>query len=149
MTSNRITITDATGFILVRFNDRKMVDSLRLDQMAEEAVRAVSLASERKKPLVLDFTGVEFLSSAALDKLILLQGSSKQNNVQLILTGLRTEIKEVFEITRLDRVFDIRDFDPRDGGGGLEQSGSSVPSPDSPPTLNGTVQLDEPNSDDL
>jgi anti-sigma B factor antagonist len=48
------------------------------------------------------------MSSAALNKLISLNSKVKAAAGRLKLCCLRAEIKEVFTITRLDRVFDLR-----------------------------------------
>jgi anti-sigma B factor antagonist len=58
---------------------------------------------------LLNFTGVEFLSSAALNKLIILDKKVKSKEGKLVLSDLRQEIREVFAITRLDKLFTISD----------------------------------------
>jgi anti-sigma B factor antagonist len=58
---------------------------------------------------LLNFTGVEFLSSAALNKLIILDKKVKAHRGRLKMCGVRPEIAEIFTITRLDRLFDIHD----------------------------------------
>ena len=65
--------------------------------------------ADKMKHILLNFDGVEFLSSAALNKLILVDKKVKQVGGQLRLCSLRAEILEVFNLTRLNRVFDIRD----------------------------------------
>jgi len=60
------------------------------------------------KHVLLNFEGVDFLSSAALNKLILMDKKVKQVGGVLRLCNLKAEILEVFTITRLTRVFDIR-----------------------------------------
>jgi anti-sigma B factor antagonist len=52
---------------------------------------------------------VEFLSSAALGKLITLDRKVKSNKGRLKMSNIRPEILEVFQITKLNKVFDIRD----------------------------------------
>jgi anti-sigma B factor antagonist len=57
---------------------------------------------------LLNFTDVEFLSSAALGKLITLDRKVKAAKGRLKMSNIRPEIFEVFQITKLNKVFDIR-----------------------------------------
>ena len=59
--------------------------------------------------ILLNFMNVEFLSSAALGKLITLDKKLKAAKGQLKLSSIRPEIYEVFAITRLNKLFDIHD----------------------------------------
>jgi anti-sigma B factor antagonist len=105
-TRRRIVVTDDGGVTVVRFVDRKIVDSSSIEQLGEELNALVTV--EKRNTILLNFEGVEFLSSAALNKLISLNSKVKAAGGRLKLCSLRAEIKEVFTITRLDRVFDIR-----------------------------------------
>ncbi|MFO0921114.1 MAG: STAS domain-containing protein [Pirellulales bacterium] len=102
----RIVVIDEGGVSVVRFVDRKIVDSTSIEQLGEELNALVT--EEKRNMILLNFDGVEFLSSAALNKLISLNTKVKAVAGRLKLCCLRAEIKEVFTITRLDRVFDIR-----------------------------------------
>ncbi len=86
--------------------DKKIVDSATIEQLGDELTGLV--INEKKNMLLLNFDSVEFMSSAALNKLISLNKKVKDAAGQLKLCCLRPEIGEVFKITRLDRVFDIR-----------------------------------------
>jgi anti-sigma B factor antagonist len=105
-TKRRIVVADANGVTVVRFVDRKIVDSGNIEQLGEELVALVT--TDKCFNILLNFEGVEFLSSAALNKLISLNNKTKTAGGKLRLCNLRAEIKEVFTITKLDRVFDIR-----------------------------------------
>jgi len=59
-------------------------------------------------PVVLDFSRVSHLSSAALGLLISLQRRFARQDGRLVLAGLSSDLQEVFRITKLDRLFDIR-----------------------------------------
>ncbi len=103
----RITVVNIGDLATVRFNDTKIVDSANIEEMGEELSSLVE--SDKITQILLIFDGVEFLSSAALNKLILIERKVKEAGGNLRLCALREEIKEVFTITRLDRIFDIRD----------------------------------------
>lgn len=102
----RILVTQHEGLCIVRFVDRKIVDSAAIEQLGEELGSLVTDAKQTK--ILLNFDTVEFLSSAALNKLIPLNNKVKAAAGQLKFCHMRSEILEVFKITKLDRVFDIR-----------------------------------------
>ncbi|MFO0011841.1 MAG: STAS domain-containing protein [Planctomycetota bacterium] len=105
-TYRRINVVEDAGVSIVNFIDKKIVDSATIEQLGEELNSLVTV--EKKNMILLNFEGVEFMSSAALNKLISLNSKVKASGGRLKLCGLRNEIKEVFTITRLDRVFDLR-----------------------------------------
>lgn len=92
---------------LVRFSDRRIIDAASIQELGEELFSLVE--KEGAKALVLNFTNVDFLSSAALNKLIMLNTKLKPTGGKMRLCGLKPEIKEVFVITKLTKVFDIKD----------------------------------------
>ncbi len=91
---------------LVRFLDRKIIDAQSIQELGEELFALVE--KEQKKNVVLNFANVDFLSSAALNKLLLLDKKVKTAKGKLALCSLKPEIKEVFVITKLTKVFDIK-----------------------------------------
>ena len=74
---------------------------------------------ESRKKLLLNFSSVDFLSSAALGKLITLDKKVKANSGALKLSNVRPEIYEVFAITKLNRLFDIKSDEAECAGGVL------------------------------
>jgi len=102
----RMVVTKVGDLAVVRFSDRKIVDSANIEEMGEEMFSLVD--KDNFKDVLLNFEGVEFMSSAALNKLILMDKRVKGAQGKLRLCTLRAEIMEVFTITRLNRVFDIK-----------------------------------------
>ena len=105
---------------LVRFADEKILVGETIQTIAEQLHRIVT---ERARPkLMLDFTSVQYLYSPFLGELITLNKRVKAAGGQLILCNLDPRIHEVFERTRLDKLFDCRrkgeDEDPEAGQGG-------------------------------
>ena len=92
---------------IVNFVDRKILDEANIQELGRELFHLVE--EEQRKKLLLNFSNVEFLSSAALGKLITLDKKVKKASGQLKLSNIRPEIYEVFAITRLNRLFDIKD----------------------------------------
>jgi anti-sigma B factor antagonist len=83
------------------------LDVTNIEEMGAELFGLIE--QENRKHLLLNFTDVEFLSSAALNKLIVLDRKVKRVGGKLKLCNLRPEIYEVFAITHLENVFDIRE----------------------------------------
>ena len=102
----RIGVSKIGDVSVVRFQDRKILDEASIQEMGLELFGLVE--QENRKSILLDFTGVEFLSSAALGKLITLDRKVKSHKGRLKLCSIRPEILEVFQITKLNKVFDIR-----------------------------------------
>lgn len=103
----RIAVSSVGEVKVVRFNDRKILDAASIVELGDELFGLVERDGSRK--LLLNFTEVEFLSSAALNKLIILDKKMKAAGGQLKLSNLRPEIYEIFVITRLTQLFDIRE----------------------------------------
>jgi anti-anti-sigma factor len=91
---------------MVRFLDRKIIDAANIQELGDELFALVE--KEQRKNLVLNFASVEFLSSAALNKLIILDKKVKAHSGKMRLCNLKPEIYEVFAITRLNQLFDIK-----------------------------------------
>ena len=103
---NRIDVADVGEVSVVQFKDRKILDESNIQEMGRELFE---LVEQKRTKILLNFMNVEFLSSAALGKLITLDKKLKAAKGQLKLSSIRPEIYEVFAITRLNKLFDIHD----------------------------------------
>lgn len=103
----RLEVSEHGDVTVVRFLDRKILDELNIQELGDELFRLVE--EENRTKLLLSFGSVEFLSSAALGKLLTLDKKVKSHHGQLKLCDINPEIYKVFEITRLFKVFDIRE----------------------------------------
>ena len=92
---------------VVHFRDQKIIEDFGIQELGQELFDLVQV--ENRNKLVLNFSSVDFLSSAALGKLITLDKKIKAQGGMLKLCNIRPEIYEVFAITRLNRLFDIKD----------------------------------------
>ena len=90
---------------VVNFVDRKILDDQNIQVIGEQLFSLVDEQGLRK--ILLNFSNVEYLSSAALGKLITLNKKLQQVGGKLILCNIDAQIFEVFEITKLDRFFKI------------------------------------------
>lgn len=103
----RIEVSESANISVVRFLDQKIIDPEAIQELGQELFDLVE--RDDLKKLVLNFQNVEFLSSAALGKLITFDKKAKRSDAQLILTNISPEIYQVFTITNLDKLFDIKD----------------------------------------
>jgi anti-sigma B factor antagonist len=102
----RIKTTEVGGVTVVTFVDHKILEAPSIQELGEELFALVEQDGYRS--MLLDFSSVEFLSSAALNKLIILDKKIKDRGGELKLCNLQPEIREVFVITRLNQLFDIK-----------------------------------------
>jgi anti-sigma B factor antagonist len=90
----------------VKFVDKKIIEEASIQELGAELFGLVEQLNRRS--ILLDFADVEFLSSAALGKLITLDRKVKSAKGRLKMCNIRPEILEVFQVTKLNKVFDIR-----------------------------------------
>jgi len=105
-THHRIDVTKVGDVTVVKFVDKKILDEAGIQELGLELFGLVE--QDIRKSILLNFTGVEFLSSAALGKLITLDRKVKSHKGRMKMSNIRPEILEVFQITKLNKVFDIR-----------------------------------------
>jgi len=103
----RLDVHEVGEVSVVHFRDQKIIEDLGIQELGQELFQLVDV--EDRKKLLLNFATVDFLSSAALGKLITLDKKVKARGGVLKLCSIRPEIYEVFAITRLNRLFDIKD----------------------------------------
>ena len=102
----RLEVEDIGEVTVVNFTDRKVLDEQNIQVIGEQLFNLVEEAGRKK--ILLNFANVEYLSSAALGKLILLNNKLKTAGGRLILCNIDPQIYEVFEITKLNKVFNIQ-----------------------------------------
>lgn len=102
----RLEVEDIGDVCVVNFVDRKIIDEQNIQAIGEELNSLVDDFGRRK--VLLNFANVSYLSSAALAKLITLNKKLLQVGGKLILCNIDPQIYEVFEITRLNKVFNIQ-----------------------------------------
>jgi anti-sigma B factor antagonist len=102
----RLEVEDIGDVTVVNFTDRKILDEQNIQLIGEQLFSLVD-ESGRKK-ILLNFGNVEYLSSAALGKLITLNKKLQGAGGKLILCNIDPQIYEVFEITKLNKLFNIK-----------------------------------------
>ena len=68
-----------------------------------------NLLSEGKRQFVLNLTGVDYIDSSGLGQLITIWTSVRSKGGQLALLSPTTRVQRLFELTRLNAVFEVCD----------------------------------------
>ncbi len=91
--------------LTIRLLDERLMDESQLKRIYTDMMALLDKSTEQQ--VVLDFSKVQFMSSAMLGKLVQIHKKCKEYKVKLKLCGISPEIYEVFKITRLHKLFDI------------------------------------------
>lgn len=118
--SDYFSVARARGAALVRFEARTILDTATVQEVAGDLYALVD--QHGFSDIVLDMTGVRFLSSQALGALVNLQRKSQAAGGKLVLAGVGENIARMFRITRLDCLFTFHEQ--------ADQALSRFPSPD-------------------
>jgi anti-sigma B factor antagonist len=89
----------------IEFTEKHVIDEVVIRQIGNELTKLVD-ASPRPR-LVVSFTGVEHLSSAALGTLLTVMNRVRAKDGQLRLCDIAPQILQIFEITKLNKVLRI------------------------------------------
>lgn len=89
----------------------------RIDHASAEAFRAalqphVDQCRDDQGSIVLDMHGLEYISSVGLRVLMMAARQAKARHGRIVIAGLTPLVKEVFEISRFNLVFDLYDDVP-------------------------------------
>ncbi len=84
-----------------------MRGNLDADSVSSFKKTSYKLVEEGNLFMVIDCTGLDFVDSMGLGALISLLRRLRTQNGDLKVAGLNNEVRTVFEITRLHRLFDI------------------------------------------
>ena len=102
----RLELEQIGDVTVVNFVDKKILDEQAIQTIGDQLFSLVD--QENCRQMLLNFSNVEFISSAALGKLIKLNKKLQEVKGRLILCNIDPQIYEVFEITKLDRFFNIQ-----------------------------------------
>src|ERR1700733_14934562 len=102
----RLEVEDIGDVTVVSFTDKKILDEQNIQKIGEDLFSLVDELGRKK--ILLNFGNVEYLSSAALGKVITLNKKVQAAQGKLILSNIEPNIYEVFEITKLNKLFNIQ-----------------------------------------
>jgi anti-sigma B factor antagonist len=105
-----VSVTHQKDIRVVEFTNNRILDEANISEIGQTLA---TLIEERENPkMLLDFSAVDHLSSAALGMLINANNKIRERGGQLRLTNIKPQILEVFVITKLNKLFKI--FPTRD-----------------------------------
>ncbi|MCE2924854.1 MAG: STAS domain-containing protein [Phycisphaeraceae bacterium] len=104
---SRLKVKRDGAIVEVQFRDRNILDEANIQQIGEE-IRAI-IDAEPAPRLLINFTDVDHLSSAALGTLITINNRVRTLKGQLRLSNIDPNIYQVFQITKLNKLFEIHD----------------------------------------
>jgi anti-sigma B factor antagonist len=93
------------GILTVCLTDSRLTDEAKLEQLGSDLIKQLNETTEER--VILDFRNVQFMSSSMLGKLVQLQKKCKEFKVHLKLSAISPDIRQVFKITKLDKLFEI------------------------------------------
>ncbi|MFT3785472.1 MAG: STAS domain-containing protein [Tepidisphaeraceae bacterium] len=100
-----LSITEVKDVRVVEFTANKILDEANIKEIGDAIG---GLVDDREQPrLLVDFSHVDHLSSAALGMLINVNSKIRAKNGMLRLSNIKPQIREVFVITKLDKLFKI------------------------------------------
>ena len=80
------------------------IDMASADQFRDRLIPLVNTAGEAKQAVVLDFSGVDYISSAGLRVLMLAAKQAKTSGAGIAVASLQPLVNEIFQISRFDKV---------------------------------------------
>lgn len=102
----RLEVEDIGDVTFIRFTDSKILDEANVQLIGDQLFSLVD--DHGRKKLLLDFSKVEYMTSAFLGKLVTLNKKVQQVGGRLALCNLaHKEIFDIFVITGLKRLFNI------------------------------------------
>ena len=103
MAKARLIVQNFTDVTVVTFQDTTLLQEQVIEEAAVDLYEMVERKNKRK--LILDFSNIRMFASQMLSVLIHLNNKSKEIKGELVLCGLRDELKKVFTVTNLEKSF--------------------------------------------
>ncbi len=119
-TTAKLLVQSIKDVTVVQFQESAILDALMIQGISEELNHLVE--AQHKQKLLLDFIRVKFLSSSALGILVTLRKKMDAIKGELVICGMNKELRKVFKITNLDKLFKFADDEP----GALELLGTTT-----------------------
>ena len=92
------------------YNEKKLIVAIegRIDTItSQELDNEINNELGNFESLTLDFTGVEYISSAGLRVLVAIQKKLKATNVPFIIKNVNDNVNEIFKMSGFDKILTI------------------------------------------
>ncbi len=104
---SKLRIRSVEDVTAVRFQETSILDTQLIRDIAHEWDQLIE--AENNKKLLLDFTEVKFFSSSALGILVTVSKKMAEIEGELVICALAAELRKIFKITNLDKLFKFAD----------------------------------------
>lgn len=99
-------VNETTEALVVRFVSARILDEATILEIGNDLLSILERARHTKR-MVLDFERVQFMSSAMIGKLVLLNKKAKAEQIDLRLRHVQPNVLDVLKLTRLNKLFTI------------------------------------------
>lgn len=105
-------IRDQADVVVATILPAKILDEMTIRKLGEEFKTLTTQAAADRR-LLLNFERVSFMSSSMIGQVMLLSRYCKNDKVTLKLCSISPSIMEIFNLMRLNKVFDIYPGEPQ------------------------------------
>lgn len=81
-----------------------VLDGIKTNELKHQVI---DLMQQRVDVVLLDMKAVTFMNSSGIGALVAILKLARANEIQLYLCGLTDQVKMIFQLTKMDRVFQI------------------------------------------
>ncbi len=85
----------------------KIPSNFTVDEVSEFRTEVTNLVDQGIVNFIIDFSECNFIDSTGLGALVSIYKKCAEHSGNVKLISLKEEVKKLFELTRLDRVFEI------------------------------------------
>ncbi|MCK5113202.1 MAG: STAS domain-containing protein [Phycisphaerae bacterium] len=102
MANSYLVVSQENGVTIAALRTASLVDEPMIASVGNELFALVDERAVTK--LMVDFRAVSFLSSQMIGVLVSLQKKSREIDGELVLAGMKPNLKKIFEITKLTKI---------------------------------------------
>ena len=82
--------------------------SIYVEEAAQLRESLIGYIAQGHNTFIIDLSGVDYIDSSGLGTLVAIQKRALQNGGSVIIKGIKGLVKDLFELTRLTKVFEIQ-----------------------------------------
>ena len=101
----RIEVEYGIDVTFVTFEDERILDEQQIKTLQDSFAPVIEKNEDKK--LVLNFQNVMFMTSAVLGLLVRIHKKVRENGGRMQLCNLEPNLRKIFEITQLTKIFEI------------------------------------------
>jgi len=102
---SELTTREHQGILIIEIVDVRLTQEIDIQEMGSDLINYLNETKLDK--VLLNFKNVKRMASSMIGKLNMLRKKAIAEKIDLRLCCLSNDIKEVFELTKLDTIFDI------------------------------------------